>query len=407
MVTIRPFRALHPTRELASAVASPPYDVVSTAEARVIAESNPHCFLRVGRAELELPDDVDAYSDQVYRHGAENLQKFMRDGVLVREPEPVLGVYQLQMGENVQTGLVCLSSVDDYDTGIVKKHELTRPAKEDDRTRLIEAHNSQSGPVFLTFRNSDRIRNWFEAATGPEPWASFTAADGIRHTLWIVRDPVQIEEAVSAFGDLPATYIADGHHRSAAASRVCAARRERGSDGDSHEGFLSVAFPDDELRILAYNRVVRDLAGQSSDRFLAVLSESFELAPTQEPSSPPPGGFALFLDGVWRSATPKVEISNDPVKRLSVSILEDRVLKPVLGIVDQRTDDRIDFVGGIRGVAELERLVSDGQWAAAFFMHPTTVADLLAVADAGQIMPPKSTWFEPKLRDGLFVHVLD
>lgn len=405
MSNVRPFRPLRPTVELASQVASPPYDVVNREEARAIAEGNPHCFLRVGRADLELGDEIDAYSTDVYRRGAANLTKLVESGALFREAEPILGVYRQVMGEHVQEGIVGLASVDEYDRGLIKKHEFTKPDKETDRATVIDIHNSQSGPVFLTYRQTEGLRQWFAEVTAEPAEIAFTADDGVQHTVWVVRDSGRIGAAQDAFESVPALYIADGHHRSAAASRVWA---QRGGAPGPADGFLTVIFPHDRLNILPYNRVVRGLNGHTPEDLLAAVAEHFDLTATDDPGTPAAGGFDVYLEGAWHRATPKVGVvPSDPVGSLAVSVLTAEVLKPILGIEDQRTDNRIDFVGGIRGVAELERRVDNGDWSLAFALYPTSVAELLAVADAGEIMPPKSTWFEPKLRDGLFVHVLD
>lgn len=409
MSVIKPFRPLRPRVDLAAQIASPPYDVVSRQEARALVAGNLLSFLRVGRADLELSDGTDPYSAEVYQRGAANLQRLVDEEALFREPEPVFAFYRQIMGDHSQTGLVALASVSEYDTGFIKKHEFTKPDKEADRVRLIECHNSQSGPVFLTFKKTDRVAACFKAGTAGTPEIDFTADDGIQHTVWLVREGAAIQGIVDAFGAIPALYIADGHHRSAAASRVCAQRTDSGTPADaSHSGFLSVIFPDDALQILAYNRVVRDLNGHSPESLLEKISEQFDIAPTSNAGNAPPRGFDLYLAETWYRAVPDpTSIPSDPVAKLAVSILSDRVLAPILGITDQRTDKRIDFVGGIRGVGALEKAVDSGEWALALALHPTTVSELLAVADADQVMPPKSTWFEPKLRDGLFIHVLD
>jgi uncharacterized protein (DUF1015 family) len=410
MATIRPFRAVRPKPERAADVAAPPYDVVSLAEARELAGDNASSFLRVSRAELELEDTVDPYSMVVYRRGSDNLQSLLQRGVLYQEPRPMLGVYRQRMGTHEQTGIVALASVEEYDRGLIKKHELTRPDKELDRVRLIETHESQSGPVFLTFRRDEAIARWLDAVTAEPPEVDFVAADGIGHTVWAVRGEERIAELVSYFALLEALYIADGHHRSAAASRVRAERRQSGrvAPGGADEGFLAVIFPHDQLQILSYNRVVRDLNGHEPEALLAKVGESFELAVTDAPGAPGRAGFDMYLAGAWHRATPRAGVvPEDPVGSLAVSVLADRVLAPLLGIRDQRTDKRIDFVGGIRGVRALEAAVDSGAGALAFWLYPTTVEELMSVADAGLIMPPKSTWFEPKLRDGLFVHMLE
>lgn len=414
MATIMPFRSVRPKPEYAVQVAAPPYDVVSLDEARHVAEGNPYCFLRVGRAELELADGVDPYSTEVYEKGAANLQKFLEDGILVRELNPMFGVYRQRWGTHEQTGLVALASIDEYDRGLIKKHELTRPVKEKDRVRVIETHDSQSGPVLLFFRRSTQFDGWLADVTATEPDAQFTANDGVEHTVWSLRDHEAIETMIEHFKNVDALYIADGHHRSAAASRVQAARADNsGQSSRQHEqGFLSVIFPHDELQILPYNRVVRDLSGHTPQQFFESVSVGYELHPTTKPGQAPEAGFDMYLEGRWHRARPKLTpeqragMEQNPVNALAVSVLTDRVLTPLLGITDQRSDPRIDFVGGIHPPNVLAAKVDAGEWAVAFWLYPTTVDELMAVADANDIMPPKSTWFEPKLRDGLFVHML-
>jgi uncharacterized protein (DUF1015 family) len=412
MATIASFRAVRPKSELAAQVAAPPYDVVSLKEARDLAEGNPYCFLRIGRAELELGDGVDPYSSEVYQRGADNLRKLINEGVLVQEPQPLLGVYRQKWGPHEQTGIVALASVDEYDRGIIKKHEFTRPVKENDRVRIIETHESQSGPVLLFFRQTPNIDQWLQKVTSTKPDVHFVASDKVEHTVWSVRDESTIQQVIKAFQGLPSLYIADGHHRSAAASRVRASRGHASAlpSGNHEEGFLSVIFPHNQLQILPYNRVVRDLNGLTPKELLIQLAAHFELQVTAQPGEPPAAGFDMYLDGQWHRATPKQDPSlhsqQDPVRALAVSELTERVLDPLLGIKDQRSDPRIDFVGGIRGTKQLAALVDSGDWAVAFWLYPTTVEELMAVADADRVMPPKSTWFEPKLRDGLFVHML-
>ena len=413
MATIMPFRSVRPKPEYAVQVAAPPYDVVSLDEARHVAEGNPYCFLRVGRAELELADGVDPYSTEVYEKGASNLQKFLEDGVLVREPHPMFGVYRQRWGPHEQTGLVALASIDEYDHGVIKKHELTRPVKENDRVRVIETHDSQSGPVLLFFRRSNQFGSWLADVAATEPDALFTANDGVEHTVWSLRDDAAIAKIVENFKNVDALYIADGHHRSAAASRVRAARADNSQSSQHHEeGFLSVIFPHDELQILPYNRVVRDLNGHTPQQFFDALAVDYDLKPTTQPGQAPQAGFDMYLEGRWHRASPKLTpeqrtwMEENPVNALAVSVLTDRVLTPLLGITDQRSDQRIDFVGGIHPPKALAAKVDAGEWAIAFWLYPTTVDELMAVADAKDIMPPKSTWFEPKLRDGLFVHML-
>ena len=412
MATIMPFRAVRPKPEYADRVAAPPYDVVSLDEARNIADGNPYCFLRVGRAELELADGIDPYSTEVYERGAANLQTFLADDVLTREAHPMFGVYRQRRETHEQTGLVALASIDEYDRGIIKKHELTRPVKEMDRVRVIETHQSQSGPVLLFFRRTSRFENWLADVTAAAPDVQFTAGDGVEHTVWSLRDRAAVEKMVEDFKNVDALYIADGHHRSAAASRAGASRSGERSSPRHEKGFLCVIFPHDELQILPYNRVVRDLHGHTPREFLEALTLDYDVQPATQPGQAPEAGFDMYLEGRWHRAFPKLTpeqrsgMEQDPVHALAVSVLTDRVLVPLLGITDQRSDPRIDFVGGIHPPKVLASKVDAGEWAVAFWLYPTTVDELMAVSDARGLMPPKSTWFEPKLRDGLFVHML-
>lgn len=412
MATIAPFRAVRPSSELADKVSAPPYDVVSLQEARTIADGNPHCFLRVSRAELELADDVDPYSNEVYQRGAENLRTLITKEILAQEPHPLLGVYRQKWGTHEQTGIVALASVDEYDRGIIKKHEYTRPVKENDRVQLITTHESQSGPVLLFFRNTENVTRWLNSVTRTTPDVHFVADDKVEHTVWSVRDQSLIQQVVEDFQNIESLYIADGHHRSAAASRVKAAAKDTAPSASNEHmnGFLSVIFPHDQLQILPYNRVVRDLNGHTPQQLMEALTQHFELTQVSEPGSPPPAGFDMYLEGQWHRAKPKkdptTDDQQDPVRALAVSELTERVLAPLLGITDQRSDPRIDFVGGVRGYQELSARVESGDWAVAFWLYPTTVSELMAVSDADRVMPPKSTWFEPKLRDGLFIHML-
>lgn len=414
MATITPFRAVRPKPELAAQVASPPYDVVSLEEARDMAKGNPYSFLRVSRAELELPGEIDSYSPAVYERGAENLRNLIKGGILIQEELPLLGVYRQRWGSHEQTGLVALASIDEYDRGIIKRHELTRPVKETDRVRIIEIHESQSGPVLLFFHRKAKFDLWLEGVTSTSPDFHFVADDKVEHTVWSVRDSSQIQKLVEEFREVEALYIADGHHRCAAASRVRAMCDNPNSTApDNHAGgFLSVIFPHDHLQVLPYNRVVRDLNGLTAKQFGDALSEHYFLQVASNPGEPPPHGFDMYLEGQWQRATtkgtqkPSSEFDGDPVRSLAVSVLTDRVLDPLLGISDQRSDPRIEFVGSVRGPAELAAMVNQGHWSVAFWLYPTTVTEIMAVSDAGRIMPPKSTWFEPKLRDGLFIHML-
>ena len=406
---IRPFAALRPCPEHAAAVAAPPYDVLSSDEARSRAAGKPCSFLHISKAEIDLPPDVDHYAPEVYAKSAANLKQLIDDGILIRETSPCYYAYRLVMGSHTQTGLIASASVAHYDTNRIRKHEFTRPDKEDDRVRQIEALNTQTGPVLLAHPDSDEAEKLVAAATAGTPIADLTADDGIKHTLWKIDDAATIARISAVVDAMPALYIADGHHRSAAASRVAAARRGQGRP-DSAEYFLAVIFPARQMRILDYNRVVRDLNGHSVESFLQALAQYASVAPATGRATPQATGtFGMYLDKRWYHLTIKPELVpvQDPVRRLDVSVLSDQILGPVLGIADLRRDTRIDFVGGIRGLGELEKRVDSGEMAVAFAMFPTQLSELMSVADAGEVMPPKSTWFEPKLADGLASHVLD
>lgn len=406
---IKPFRGLRPASGQASAVAAPPYDVLSSAEARKYAAGKPWSFLHISKPEIDLPPDTDPYAPQVYAKAAENLHKMLEAGILRRDSRPCYYAYRLIMGDHSQTGLVAAASVADYNSNRIKKHEVTRPDKEDDRVRQIEALNAQTGPVLLAYPSNERADSLLQEASAGEAAADVTAEDGVRHTIWVIEDAESIAAISSAFGEMPALYIADGHHRSAAASRVAAARSQPGKI-QSSDHFLSVVFPHHQMRIMDYNRVVKDLNGLTADQFLSKVAERFSVEPSRSPVHPPsPGTFGVYLPGQWYSLKIRADLipHQDPVARLDVSLLSENLLGPVLGILDLRRDKRIDFIGGIRGLGELEKRVNSGEMAAAFALHPTSMEDLMAVADAGEVMPPKSTWFEPKLADGLVSHVLD
>lgn len=408
MAVIHPFQALRPPAERVAEVASPPYDVVNTAEARALAEGNPHSFLHVSRPEIDLPDGTDLYSDAVYGKAAENFERLTQECPLLTEETPSLYLYRLVMGEHQQIGLAACCSVEEYDQDLIRKHERTRRDKEDDRTRHIQALRAQTGPVFLTYRAVPNIDVIVMETTLTDALYDFTAPDGVRHTIWHVPDPVRF---VEAFREVPFLYIADGHHRAASASRSRAEMRERsfGHTGDEeYNFFLSVIFPDNQLQILPYNRIVRDLNGLSPEEFFAAVGESFDFTKDVPPTPAAPGQWSMYLGGRWHGLTLKesVPAAADAVSALDVSRLQDYLLDHVLGIKDVRTDKRIDFVGGIRGTAELEKLVDEGHAAVAFSLYPTTIEDLIKVSDAGGIMPPKSTWFEPKLRDGILIHCI-
>ena len=411
MTLIKPFRALRPASGRAAEVLAPPYDVLSSAEARERAKGKPWSFLHVSKAEIDLPPATDPYDRAVYAKAAENLKRMIDAGVLMRDAEPCYYVYRLTWRGHVETGLAAIASLADYATNRVRKHEHTTPAKEDDRVRQIEAVNAQTGPVMMAYPTAPRIDAMLaEAATG-EPEFDVTADDGVRHQLWVVGDDAKISDITRAVDALPALYIADGHHRSAAAARVAQAR---GGGEGSHGYFLSVLFPQNEMTILDYNRVLRDLNGRTADALLAELRQRYEVEPSDQPVPPTATAeLGMYLAGRWyrlRSgfgAAAKAARSGDPIGRLPITLLTRNIIEPIFGITDPRTDKRIDFVGGGRGLAELERRVSSGDMAAAFALYPTQMSDLMAVADAGAIMPPKSTWFEPKLADGVVSHVLD
>jgi uncharacterized protein (DUF1015 family) len=400
---IRAFQGLVPQPALAPEVACVPYDVVNTAEAAALAAGRPRSLLHVDRAEIGLPPDTNPYGDAVYAKARENFLALQRDGALVRETEPCLYLYQQQMGAHTQRGLVAVCHVEDYDAELIKKHEKTRKDKEDDRTRLIDTLGANTGPVFLTYRDVAAMTALVDAKTREQPLHDFTAPDGIRHTAWRIPGGA---EWVKTFAGVPLSYIADGHHRAASAARVARLRRARNPahrGDEDYNWFLCVLFPASELKILPYNRIVSDLNGQTPESFLAKVKATFGLEPNAAPSPDAVGHVSMFLGGKWYGLRCLADANAGPVAQLDVSVLQDKLLAPLLGIDDPRTSKRVDFVGGIRGPAELERRVS-AEGGVAFSMFPTTVAQLMAIADAGEIMPPKSTWFEPKLRSGLFIH---
>ncbi len=407
MAIIRPFNALRPQAERAAQVAAVPYDVVNTEEARALAAGNSWSFLHVSRPEIDLPEGTPIYSDQVYAKAVSNFEKLTKQCPLEIEETPSLYLYRLIMGDHEQIGVVACCSVDEYDRDIIRKHERTRRDKEDDRTRHIMVLRAQTGPVFLTYRAQAKIDSLIaDALRGNPPLYDFVANDDIRHTVWRVPtyDPL-----VEAFAEIPYLYIADGHHRAASASRAHAELKESGFSfigNEEYNFFQCVLFPDNQLQILPYNRIVRDLNGLSPEEFLARVHESFTVTENAAASPTERGRWSMYLGARWYGlALPNnATRPSGVVECLDVSILQDHLLDPILGIKDIRTDKRIDFVGGIRGTEELEKLVSEGKAAAAFSLYPTTIEDLLRVSDAGEIMPPKSTWFEPKLRDGLLIH---
>ena len=406
MATIHPFRALRPSPASAAAVSSVPYDVVTTEEARELARNNPLSFLRVTRSEIDLPPDADAYAARVYQRARENFQKLRDIAPLITEDSPSLYLYRLRMGSHEQTGVAGCFSVDEYERDVIRKHERTRRDKEDDRTRHIVELRAQTGVVFLTYRAQPDVTEATRRAAAGAPLYDFTAADGVQHTVWRVGQG-DTQALVDAFARIPALYIADGHHRAASAAR---AREElRGRPGGTPEAgtFIAVAFPDNEVQILPYNRTVKDLPNRSSAKFLKGLRERF---PVSENGDSPrrKGEVAMYFEGTWYSVDLNGTRAEDGSRAnsLDVAVLQRQILEPLLNVGDPRTDKRIDFVGGARGTAALEQAVNSGKAAVAFSMYPVSVDDLMAISDAGGIMPPKSTWFEPKLRDGLLIHVI-
>ena len=411
MAVIRPFRAYRPQPELVARVAALPYDVMNSQEARQMAEGNPYSFLHVDKAEIDLPLGTGLYDDIVYETAAANLKRMIADGVYLQEDKPCLYVYRQIMNGRAQTGIVACSSVDDYLNNVVKKHELTRADKEEDRCRHVDTCDAQTGPIFLTYRRRQAIDDVVARTVAGAPLYDFDA-DGVQQTVWVIRDDDDIQLLQSEFAAAGCTYIADGHHRTASAVRVGCKRREQNPDYTGDEEFnyfLSVLFPDEQLYIMDYNRVVKDLNGLSEAGFMGKVNEKFVITAWngEGPCRPPQKhSFGMYLGGKWYLLAAKDgTYGGDPVSRLDVSILQTNLLAPVLGIGDPRTDKRIDFIGGIRGLEELERRV-DEDGGVAFAMYPTTIDDLMSIADAGLIMPPKSTWFEPKLLSGIFIHEL-
>jgi len=410
MAVFKPFQAYRPKPDLAAEVASKPYDVLSSEEAYQEAQGHPYSFLHVGKPEIDLPRNIDLYDERVYLKAKENLDKLLKEGVLVPDNSRYFYLYSLTMDGRTQDGFVGVASVEDYWNDIIKKHEKTRKDKEEDRANHIRYTRSHSGPIFLTFRDEPNLLDIIKQIKNNKPEDDFVAADGVRHQVWVVKDSSLIGKIEEQFAKIPNLYVADGHHRSAAAAIV---GREMKESNPNHRGdeeynyFLAVAFPASHLQILDYNRVVKDLNGLNELQFLDKLSDNFTVEKSSSQVKPNhKGQFGMYLNHQWYKLDAKPEILDvsDPVEKLDVSILQKYVLSRILGIEDPRTDKRIDFVGGIRGLGELEKRVNSGEMAVAFSMYPTSIDELLAIADAGKIMPPKSTWFEPKLRDGLFVH---
>lgn len=402
---VKPFRGLRPRKDLAARIPSWPYDVISSDEARKLAEDDPYTFLHVIKPEIDLAPDIDPHDDRVYAKARENLLAMQERGWMVRDERPAYYVYRLTAGEHSQVGLMGAAAVQDYLEGRIKKHEHTRPDKEQDRVRLNDALGATPGPIFLTYAPRPGLNEVVDTVVACDPEASFVAPDGVEHTLWVVDDPVACSRIEKEFSEIPATYVADGHHRTAAAARVAAGR------AGSARHFLAVHFPADQVRVLDYNRVVRDLGGLDAASFLSRVAEAgFDVRSGWVEKRPPSrGNFGMYLDGGWHllAALPGIVPTGDVVEQLDISILSRNLLEPVLGIGDPRTDDRIDFVGGSRGMEELEARVDSGRFAVAFALYPTSLEDVMAVADEGRVMPPKSTWFEPKLRSGLVVQLLD
>jgi uncharacterized protein (DUF1015 family) len=403
MAAIKPFAALRPEPELAARICELPYDVMSSDEAREIAAGNPLSFLHVSKPEIDLPPSTDVYAPEVYAKGRENFQKLIRDGALKQDSQPCFYLYRQIMGKHSQVGLVAAASCEEYLRGVIKKHELTRPDKEDDRVRHIEALNSQTGPVFLTYRANAELDKFVAKKISPKPDVNFTAQDGVRHTAWVIADEDGIKFIETQFSTIPFLYIADGHHRSAAAARVFQSRQGAGHSGR----FLSVIFPHNQMQILPYNRVLKDLNGRSPEQFLKKLETLFLISKNGSATPKRKYELGFYFQGKWQtlSLQPKA-LRKEAIENLDVTLLQKNILSPVFGIDDPRMSKRINFVGGIRGTAELEKLVDSGEYACAFSMFPTSIEDLMAIADAGGIMPPKSTWFEPKLRDAMFCHLI-
>jgi len=408
MATVRPFAALRPGPERAAQVSSVPYDVVTTEEARRLASGNPLSFLHVSRPEIDLPPGTDPHADEVYRRGAENFETLKRTAPLVSEGSSAIYVYRLRMGDHEQTGVAATCSIDEYDADGILRHERTRKDKEDDRTRHMIELSAQTGPVFLTYRDAPAVDAIVAQTTREAPLYNFTSEDGVRHTVWKMQ-PDAGYATTDAFALVPALYIADGHHRAKSASRAREHYRELyPADGGAgaFNFFLAVMFPASQVRILAYNRVVKELNGKTPERVLDEVRRRFTVKEDAASTPSRRGSIAMYLAGRWYGLVPREAPAEDAIDSLDVSILQDRILSPVLGIKDIRTDKRIEFVGGIRGTAELERLVDSGAAAVAFSLYPVSVQELMTISDANEIMPPKSTWFEPKLRDGLLVHLI-
>ncbi|MGL4109813.1 DUF1015 domain-containing protein [Clostridium sp. LP20] len=415
MAIVKAFKGIRPVKDLASKIAALPYDVMNSEEAREMVEGNPYSFLHVDKAEIDLDPSIDVHDKKVYEKARENLDNMIKDGQFMQDDKPCLYIYRQIMNGRAQTGLVFCASIDDYINNIIKKHEFTRADKEQDRINHVNYCDSNTGPIFLTYREdevtSEVIKEWTKEGTKRKPVYDFVSEDGIGHQVWVIDNEIIVEEIVALFGEIEHLYIADGHHRSASAVKVGLMRREENSDYTGEEEFnyfLAVAFPDNDLMVMDYNRVVKDLNGLSNDEFFSKLEEKFNISESKEAVKPATKHtFGMYIENKWYLLEAKDGIfnPNDPIESLDVAILQNNVLTPILGIEDVRTSDRIDFIGGIRGLKELERRANKDM-KVAFSMYPTEVSDIMDVADTNQVMPPKSTWFEPKLRSGLFVHKL-
>ncbi len=413
MSIIKAFKGVRPKKELVEKIASPPYDVLSSEEARELAKDNPYSFLHVIKPEIDLEEGINLYDERVYNKAAENFNNFMEKGYLIQDNEPYFYIYKQIMGNHSQIGFVGVASVEDYEKGIIKKHELTREEKEIDRTRHILSLNAQAGPVFLVYRKneSESLNSILESIQKESPEYDFSSSDGVRHIFWVIKDKALINSIESAFEKIPYLYIADGHHRSAAALRV---RNIKMKENKNHTGkepynfFLTVIFPHDQMNIMAYNRVIKDLNGFTVEEILKRMEKVFEIKETDRQAPVQKHNIVMYVEGKWYCLSVKKEAFNpdDPIESLDVQILQKNVISPIFGINDIRKDKRIDFVGGIRGTEYLKKLVDSGEFKVAFSMYPTSIEELLKVADAKKIMPPKSTWFEPKLKSGIVVHLL-
>ncbi len=411
MSDIRPFPGLRPKPDLAAKIASPPYDVLNSDEAREMAASNPLSFLHVVKAEIDLPEGSDTHGEPVYAKSTENFKRLIDEGSLIQDENPCFYLYSLGMGDHVQTGLVAGCSVDEYEKGLIKKHEFTRRDKEDDRARHMEVLGANAGPVLFTYRQLPEIAELFTRLKDGDPVYDFTADDGVRHTLWVISEAADVSAIQQAFVPLDAIYVADGHHRTASAYRVRNILRDKNpahKGDEAYNHFLAVLFPDDELKIMGYHRVLKDLNGLDSEAFMSKVAEKFDVAESSTPEPDSQKSFGMYLDGKWYRLNAKAGSfpADDPVRSLDAAILQENLLAPVLGIGDPRTDPRIDFVGGIRGSQELERRCSSDM-KVAFAFAPVSVEQLMTIADSGEVMPPKSTWFEPKLRSGVVVRSLE